>query len=1058
MGGVVNPKLLFKSKVALLFTALAFVGCQKSPEFKTQLIGDALLADREVLKPEQRVYLIELSGEPLLALATLNPGGVLEVSNEQDQNLQKDQKQVLQSLQALSSEVQVLFRYKYVLNGVSIVAPTKIEEQIKKIQGVKSVRPRLTFSNPGKSLRRPLQLAPRISRGFNPDRTSVTHLEAQAAYDQGLRGQKIRVGVIDSGIDYTHSMLGGSGRVEDYEAVELTKPSPHFPNQKVVGGIDLVGEKYDIGSLNPELWLPKPDVNPMDEGGHGTHVAGTIAGLGDGVNSYDGVAPEALLYAIKVFGTGSTTDEVVIAALEWSVDPNQDGVLDDKLHVVNLSLGGSHGTPYELYNKAVTQLSQSGTVVVASAGNSDNIPFIVSSPSTSDEAFSVAALIDGSEHNWLFRAVGFYAEGLEPIFVEALEGQTSKPIAEAGDVQGELIYAGLAAEPFTEEESALIKGKVALMDRGGGIPFQDKIARAAQAGAVGAIIAQNEPAPPFTMGGSQPLGIPAIMISLEIANKLKAQMEKGPVRVVFNTPNRIERPELIDQITDFSSRGPRSMDYLLKPEITAPGQNIISASMGEGTKAMQMSGTSMSGPHVAGVMALMKQKYPRLSSRDLKSLVMSTAKPLKTPKGQLETVARQGAGLASIRQALNAQFVSNPVSLSLGLQSVEKRKTLSRSLQLKSLWDDEVSLKVSLESSSPAVTLAPVEVVLKPLATAELKLNLTVNASQVAGLEEEITGWIVLRSSETRVQRIPFLMIVQKVADVKLSQVELGAESKLELEGATYKIHLENKSEQAGEAWAFNLLGLDSRKAVPAKPFMGRECDLKAVGYRLNGQNLEVGVKFFNRISTWALCEVSLLFDADQDQKPEAELALTVKERIPGLSGLEVASTLVDYPKARALRKKAEEESKVSQKEVVLDLKSAILHQNEALASNLKSVAILRVPLKNLRASVGMRPSVQVVSTALEPRNSEMDDYLGEPTRWRKLSLEEEDQAWLGLQSVALKGRETRAFEGVKGAGRQALVLFFPGNLLDSRALHDEQMVIYRPDFGKREDPLPLKP
>lgn len=1051
--------------LSAVFLSTALIACQKNPTASTGLIGEGLMADREVVRATQEIYLIELSQDPLLMHSQMNGQGVIEPSAEHADAIQKEQTELEAKLTALSSEVRVIYRYKYVLNAIAVIAPTKIEESIEKLHGVKTVRLRQIFPRPTAG-NKELQLAPRRSLGFNSVRTSVTHIEAQAAYDQGFRGQGMRIGVIDSGIDYTHSMLGGTGKVEDYKSVDVNAVSPHFPNAKVVGGIDLVGSEFNVASLNPDKWLPKPDPNPMDEGGHGTHVAGTIAGIGDGKNSYDGVAPEALLYAIKVFGNGSTTDEVVIAALEWSVDPNQDGVLNDKLHVVNLSLGGSNGTPYELYNKAVTQLSFSGTVVVAAAGNADNISFIVGSPSTAEEALSVAANIDNSDHNWIFKTVGFNSEGKSFALAEIIEGQTTKPIEDAGDIRGELVFVGLADKDFTEEEAAFIKGKVAMIDRGA-VTFQEKLVRAEKAGAIGVIMVQNSDEPPFTMGGTDPVGIPGIMISKELGAKLKEQLDKAPIEVVFQNPDMIRKPELVNQVTDFSSRGPRAMDLLIKPEITAPGKNIISAEMGEGTKALQMSGTSMAAPHVAGVMALMKQKHPSLSSRDLKSILMSTAVPIVDAEGKVESVARQGAGQVLVSHALQAQYVSDPSSVSFGLQQIEKSKKISKTIRFKSLWDDELPLQVSLETSSPAISMDNASVKLAPMGTTDLRLTFTLKASAVAGLEEEVTGWIVLKGSAERTQKIPFLVRLQKVSNIKISKVEMGAESSLEMEGTDVKIELTNKSAHGGDAWLFNLIGQDPRKVVSSNPFISRECDLKTVGYRINGKDLEVVAKFFNRVTVWSLCEVSVMLDRNHDQNPEAELALTIQERIPGLTGTAVMTTLLDYPKAREIRKKAEEDSKIIIEdengeplpEKELDLKAAILAQNEAIASDLKSAVILKIPLEAVQSVAGTEPRIQVIASTQEARNSEMDDYLGDAKRWSRLSLVPQDQGWMGLQNLSLQGHEVKTHEAIKGAGRQALLAIFTGNSLDSRSLHDEQAQIYRPQFSEKEQELkPVMP
>src|SRR5690606_14720236 len=195
--------------------------------------------------------------------------------------------------------------------------------------------------------------------------------------------------------------------------------------------------------------IPIPDQDPIDEGGHGTHVAGTVAGLGDGVNTYDGVAPGALLHAIKVFGAdGSTGDSVIIAALEYAADPNGDLDPADQLNVVNLSLGSSFGTPHILYSEAMKNLIEGGTMAVASGGNSGHYNYIVGAPGTTSEAISVAASVDDMDHNFKFPAVKFTKADADTVISKAVEAVFSKSIEEAGDVSGKLVFIGLADQPL----------------------------------------------------------------------------------------------------------------------------------------------------------------------------------------------------------------------------------------------------------------------------------------------------------------------------------------------------------------------------------------------------------------------------------------------------------------------------------------------------------------------------------------------------------------------------------------------------------------------------------
>lgn len=1036
-------KKIIKNSLLAVFVLFSVLACQKEQNSSSGLIGEALMSDRPQVETGSQVYLLELKSDALALSAHRNAEGVLEIDQDQKSILEKEQKQAEQKLIELSSEIRVLFRYQYVLNAMAIVTPVKMLEKIQKLPFILNIKPHRLFPRPKTTLQ------PMIAPLLNLARTSVTHIEAQAAYEQGIKGQGIRVGVLDTGIDYTHSMLGGSGRIEDYKSVDPNAPSAYFPNKKVVGGIDLVGTRYDAASLDPARKIPLPDANPMDEGGHGSHVAGTIAGIGDGVNSYDGVAPEASLYAIKVFGSGSTSDEVVIAGLEWALDPNQDGKFDDQLNVINLSLGGANGTPYELYNKAVTNLTRMGTFMVASAGNESDVPFIVGSPSTSDEALSVAAQIDHSDHNWRFKTLGFYVDGEKIAITEALESALSKPIAEIESASGPVIFGGLADHDYTDEEAAQIKGKVLLVDRGV-VTFQEKMARAEKAGAIGVIVAQNTADAPFTMGGEGHVEIPAVMISQEMGQRLKNELDQDHVVVAnFKNPDMIEKPELIGIITDFSSRGPRSYDLLIKPEITAPGQNIISASMGEGTKTVQMSGTSMSGPHMAGVMALMKQKYRNLTTRELKSVVMSTAVPVKNAQGQIDSVARQGAGQVLVSRALKARFLTEPSAFSLGFQQIEDEKRISTTLRLKSLGDDDLQIKISLETNSSAVRLAEQNLSLKPRGITEVKLTWKLKASALAGLEDEITGWVVLSSGEWQ-QKIPFLVRLQKISNIKLSQASMGSSSQRDAEGSEANFEFTNKGPHAGDVWSFNLLGLDEQKSENVSRVQSTECDVKAVGYRINGDELQVGVKFYRRVTSWAVCEVSVMLDRDGDKKAEAELALTPVSRIPGLAGDQIATTLLDYKKAQVLRSEAEERAKVSDEKVELILAPAVLAQEEAVAGDLRSAVIMKVKLSDLKAVVGMRPLIQVVATANESKNVEGDDYLKDQKYWTPLSLNPQDQSWIGLNNWTLQGGQTQKVDVTRGASKKPMLLIYPHNSLDSRGLNDDQVQVFKPRYSKQ--------
>ena len=155
----------------------------------------------------------------------------------------------------------------------------------------------------------------------------VEHIDAGIVHVDGNKGAGVKVAIIDSGIDYSHPDL----------------------NDNYAGGYDFANN----------------DDDPMDDNGHGTHVAGIVAAEDDG-DGVVGVAPEASLYALKVLGSsGSGSYSDVIAALQWCVD--------NGIQVTNNSYGSS-GDPGYTVKDAFDEANTSGVLHVAAAGNSGNPP------------------------------------------------------------------------------------------------------------------------------------------------------------------------------------------------------------------------------------------------------------------------------------------------------------------------------------------------------------------------------------------------------------------------------------------------------------------------------------------------------------------------------------------------------------------------------------------------------------------------------------------------------------------------------------------------------------
>lgn len=1029
----------------------------------------------------------------LIAIIKLKNPALFESAQKQDgrsiinekllHEINREQDAATAALKALSTEIQIIYRYKMVLNAIAVKVPISLADKIKALGIIAYSENSGVFSRP-----ETFALSNSVATPAFTKRNSAKFIGAEKLNLAGITGKGVKVGIIDTGIDYTHSMLLGEGTEEAYKAIDPAVESSAFPNKKVVGGIDLVGTAYNAASPDFQMHIPKPDLNPLDEAGHGTHVAGTVAGIGDGIHTYNGMAPDADLHAIKVFGaSGSTSDFVVIAALEYAADPNSDGANADQLDVVNLSLGSSYGNPRILYTEAIKNLVNGGTVVVASAGNSGHKNYIVGAPGTASAALSVAASVDDADHLWMFKAsrLNLYGKenGEEKLLVEAIEAATTRRIEDA-PVSGQLVFLGLAAADLSVEEKAAVKGNVALIDRGQ-VSFNDKIRRAVEAGAIGVVVGNNSAGAPFVMGTTDKFAIPAIMITLDDMNKVKAAMKLAAeaavklaaVTIDFKTDETIQKPELIDTLTSFTSKGPRSIDGFIKPEVSAPGENIISADMGGGNKAVQMSGTSMAAPHIAGVMALIKQAHKTLTATELKSLVMGTTKTISDNKNSRYPVSQQGAGRVQADRAAESKVLVTQTSISLGEVSIETKKVLRRQLNIKNISNEKLDLKLAFEGNE-FISLLPTSdssAQLSLAAGAEIivVINLVLDATNMKDEKiREMDGWVKLMQGETEIYRIPVLAVAHKLSSLAVSHFVVNSTSELDSGGALAELTLVNKNTNQGEALLFNLIGQDERKPK-AEDFMSSDCDLQSAGYRIitrkNSQDidedfLQVGVKLYKPMTTWHTCDISLLIDANQDGIPEQELLGSNLKSIPGQKSDEFATTLIDATKAREIRKEYEQsvaEAKDVPEILALlkdseDYKNALLSQSGLKLFNNSSVVVLEISTNKLALTTEGALAFKLIVTHNEQNAVEFDDHLNTTVKTdMRISLDKMDQSFLDLpEAIALSSlsgggqNSNQKIMLTKGEGKEKLLVLFPNNKFSLSNLHeDSQSQILTPVY-----------
>jgi subtilisin family serine protease len=578
---------------------------------------------------------------------------------------------------------------------------------------------------------------------------TVPYIGATAIQNMGFDGTGIKVAVLDSGIDYTHAKLGGSGDPADYAANDPTIIEPEtFPTAKVVGGYDFVGSNWSGATGGPP---EAPDPDPLDDGpgaGHGTHVGHIIGGMG-------GVAPGVSLYAVKVCSSVSTACSgiALIQGMDFAADPNGDGNLMDRVNIINMSLGSPYGQPYDdELSVAVDNATAVGILTVASAGNSSDKPYAMGTPSAAATALSVAqtsvpsAVLPLMTITAPASITGQFPAVFQP-WSAPLTTAIEAPLQYGNGAGGNLD--GCAAFP-----AGSLAGKIVLVNRGN-CNFTLKIKTIADGGGLIGLIGLIAPGDPFEGGdgGDRPITIPGYMISQTLANRLRAGLPNTVVR--FDPAVGIP---LIGTIVGSSSRGPQHEDTtLIKPEIGAPGASI-SAIAGTGTGEGPFGGTSGAAPMISGSAALLLQGFgdPKatakgtppgkaighgLSPLELKALLMNNAETniINDPlTGALTPITRIGGGEVRVDRALSAPVAAwdNDVptgALGFGYVDVaDEVVTLTKVVRIRNLDNNRHTYSITPtfrfadDVANGAVTVsAPEQVVVRPGLGRDTTFNVT---------------------------------------------------------------------------------------------------------------------------------------------------------------------------------------------------------------------------------------------------------------------------------------------------------------------------------------------
>ncbi|MGG0177053.1 S8 family serine peptidase [Gottfriedia acidiceleris] len=581
------------------------------------------------------------------------------------------------------SEIQITNEYKNAFNGVSMILPGTYVNQLIESGLVSKVfkddvvkldpselggTDKSTSTNfTGKSTSTSTSVSQQSTVGPNDypntiQENSIPLPGIEPLHKEGIKGKGIKVGVIDTGIDYNHPDL-----IDVYKGYrKVNGVDPASIDLSTVKGWDFVDNDADPMETTLDDW--KKAGSPVVEGHeyftyHGTHVSGTIAGQGKNNVKYPvlGVAPDVDLYSYRVLGPyGSGYLDAILGGIDKAVK--------DGMNVINLSLGATVNDPLYPTSIAINNATLAGVTCVISAGNSGPSEGTLGSPGTAALAITV-----GASDFPMNIPTATATVGTESFNMKMLGMGYNDDVSTLVDKSYPVVYVGLGgADDFKDANGQKIdlKGKVALIQRGT-YALAEKIRNAKDAGAV-AVVMYNNIDGDIDNYLAQDVGlIPTYRLPKADGERLKAAAATSSIKVTSVGSINTEGTHL----ASFSSRGPVTGSYDVKPDIVAPGVSVYSSypeyvhspedGIDYSSAYARISGTSMASPHVAGIAALILQAHPEYKPSDVKEALQNTADKLTDDYSVYEV----GAGLVDVKEAVHSDMAFEVLNQTLNYDS-----------------------------------------------------------------------------------------------------------------------------------------------------------------------------------------------------------------------------------------------------------------------------------------------------------------------------------------------------------------------------------------------------